>query len=212
MQSILSKAISKENIFDYIIKKIEDEVNTPCNSMLDIKNKNKNQIRGKLWEEFCYLYLLSEGYIVYYTYNLPNTISEKINLSNTRDIGIDLIAIMNDKYYAIQCKYRNSKSSYNKGKVNWKELSTFYAACNLTGPYSKKIIMTNCFGITYSKGVPKDINVKVIAKGSFTKMSSLDYAKLIPYRIIESISENNKLKNEINLEEIRKLRLIKYCK
>ena len=56
-------------------------------------------------------------------------------------MGIDIIGVKNDNYYAIQCKYRKRNNSTTI--INWKELSTFYALTSRTGPYYKTIVMTN---------------------------------------------------------------------
>ena len=59
-----------------------------------------------------------------------------------KDMGIDLIAEMGGTYAAVQCKYK--KPTGTKSSITWKALSTFYALCSRSGPYSKYIVMTNC--------------------------------------------------------------------
>lgn len=171
--NVIKKCISSPNIFDSIIKEFEDIAAPPLRSMTELREHNKKKILGDLWEQFCKLYLEFNGYTVYYIKSLPDNLSQQLNISNTRDVGIDLIAFKNSQYVAVQCKYR-------KTKVPWKELSTFYASCNLTGPYAQKFIMTSSTGITYNKGIPKDPFTKVIACGTFKRLNSMDFATMIP--------------------------------
>ena len=58
-------------------------------------------------------------------------------------MGIDLLGIDDeDRYYAIQAKYRKRPNSEKKISITWKQLSTFYALCLNSGPYHKHIIIT----------------------------------------------------------------------
>lgn len=59
-----------------------------------------------------------------------------------QDLGIDLIGVKNGDYHAIQVKYR--KKTGKKRILTWKQLSTFYALCLRTGPWSRYVVMTNC--------------------------------------------------------------------
>ncbi len=52
---------------------------------------------------------------------IPNKIKRDLKLPN-KDKGIDLLAIIDDEYYAIQSKFRQNKDSI----VSWADLSTFF--------------------------------------------------------------------------------------
>jgi len=78
---------------------------------------------------------------VWFLNDIPKDLKEKLHLGKV-DLGIDLIAEHEGKYYAIQAKYRK----YNQKKatvLGWKQLSTFYALADRTGPWEKQIVFTN---------------------------------------------------------------------
>ena len=198
---VINKCISSDNIFDRIIRHFEDLAVPSLHSMTELRKHNKKKILGDLWEHFCKLYLEFKGYTVYYIKSLPDTLSQQLNISNTRDIGIDLIAFNQSGYIAVQCKYR-------KTKVPWKELSTFYASCNLTGPYIHKFIMTSSSGITYNKGIPKDPLTKVIAYGTFKRLNSMDFASMVQSTNTVNPPITEFLENNVDLSTLREKRLM----
>ena len=157
---IIQNALSYDDVFDRIIQQFE---------MNDTTNK------GLLWEELCKRYLLADGFDqVWSLKDLPSDVRSHLNLG-TKDMGVDLIAKKDNKYSAVQCKYRKRHLKAKKvieipdkiqsinsihsigipkkviltlNRVSWKELSTFYALCTRTGPWDKMIVMTtaDCVG------------------------------------------------------------------
>jgi hypothetical protein len=102
--------------------------------------------KGDVFEVFCVLYLKAIGYEeAWLLQETPLTIIEHLGLKPKHDVGIDIIAVKNGQYYAVQSKYRTVPKDISRPHcVRWSELSTFYSLCNRTGPWCKHIVMTNC--------------------------------------------------------------------
>jgi predicted helicase len=98
-------------------------------------------------------------------------------------MGIDIVAKKDNKYYAIQCKYKKH-TSFKKNILTWKQLSTFYALCLRTGPWEKYIIVTNCEYTRHAgKKTVKDVSICLktlqgITKEQWTKMCELEGNKI----------------------------------
>ena len=100
------------------------------NNYQDLHNhlsKVSNKLKGDLFEEFCILVFKFHPYYknntkeTYLLKNIPLNILNQLNLPQN-DIGIDVIIVTNDnKYYAIQVKFRNNRNT----NINYDELSTF---------------------------------------------------------------------------------------
>jgi len=83
--------------------------------------------KGDLFEEFCvlifklhpfYKNITKEAYLLK---DVPITILDKLNLP-ANDIGIDVIVITNDdKYYAVQVKFRSNREI----NIDYNQLGTF---------------------------------------------------------------------------------------
>lgn len=227
------------NLFDEFICECQKWYEVPAHSFVEMRKRDNKKIRGDIFEEFCVLYL---KYIKLYNNvmllkEVPNELLEKLSIKR-RDMGIDIIVEHNNNYYAVQCKYKKNKTK-RKNIVSWKALSTFYALCLRSGPWTKYIIMTNC---DYAKHEgaksEKDLSLCLktfqnIDKDNWLKMCNLNGNKLnniiinneindFNGNILNKICEENKIheikktkKNtDINkkpsLEELRKLRLEKY--
>src|SRR5688572_25235278 len=83
------------------------------NEIYAITAKMGNKEKGNLFERFTYHLIkgeprLSNGLEKIWMYNdIPKNILLDLNLPS-RDKGIDLLALINGKYYAIQCKFRQN--------------------------------------------------------------------------------------------------------
>ena len=136
-------------------------------------------------------------------------------------MGIDLVAESSDNnYIAVQCKYKKH-TSFKQNILSWKSLSTFYALCLRTGPWSKYIVMTNCI-YTRHQGEKTSKDISICLK-SFQNISKDDWLKMcnkegyclnniedVNENIIQSLLEEKKDKDLKSKEEIRNLRLKYY--
>lgn len=164
--------------------------NKPIRSFADIKSNSSNtKVIGDLFENFCKLYfkniLNMEKVWIYH--EIPSEIKTLLNLSK-RDMGIDIICIKQNKYYAIQCKYR--KRNRPLTGITWKDLSTFYALTSRTGPYHQIIVMTNA---DYVKRLgKKQDNEFIIAYKKLQNLTLEDWVKMCQgYTSQSSISSFN---------------------
>lgn len=75
--------------------------------------------------------------------DIPIKIKKELNLPS-KDKGIDLLAIIDKKYYAIQCKYRQDSNS----KINWQDISTFYGlSFGMTDKIFSGYFVTNTYNL-----------------------------------------------------------------
>lgn len=113
----------------------------PSNSVRDLNLKRKRQ--GDLWEAFGCLLLSDRGYArVSMLCELSDCERARLGLGR-RDVGIDLVAFLeNGDPCAVQCKFRAAGRS-----VTWRELSTFHALCERTGPWVRRIVITNAASV-----------------------------------------------------------------
>ena len=174
----LAKSISKTNVemIDEFLNVCENYYNKPCHNIAELKQKN-TKLKGDIFEEFCYRYMkicygLKE---IWYFKNIPEDVRNKLNLGKN-DMGIDFVGIdFENKFYAIQAKYRKRKKNKKIG-VTWKQLSTFYALALKTGPYVKHIVFTNADYVRHvGKKTKKD---QTINYNKLKKISHFDWMKL----------------------------------
>ena len=133
-RTFVRSALTKDDHLTEFVKAVSQ---TPTNNVHDMKHKRKHI--GDTWEDFCADYLVT---IAEYTraIKLAEVSADQLELYGLkkRDVGIDMIAF--DKMgnpTAVQCKFRT------RGAVSWRELATFEALCNRTGPWKKHLVMTN---------------------------------------------------------------------
>ncbi len=192
---------SPENYFDEFIKECEIEFNKPAHTILELKQRDNKKIKGNKFEEFCVLYLKHIHGLtnVWLLANVPDDILEKLKMKRN-DMGIDIVAEYNGKYYAAQCKYK--KYENKKNVLTWKALSTFYALCLKTGPWEKYIVMTNCDYVRLAVKSDKD---QIICKRNMNNISKEGWLRLCNisdgYKIGDYIEEND---NKENNNEIKK--------
>ncbi len=202
LQKEMSRLIaSSDNSAIKIINICEDFYNKPVNNLQDMKNRNLKS-KGDIFEYFCQLYMQKCYKLkdVWLLKEVPENIRKELNLS-IQDFGIDLIGVdYNDRYYAIQAKYRKNKTN-KKICVTWKQLSTFYALCSRTGPFYKHIVFTTA---NYVRRIGKKDNKDItIGYGKLSKINHFDWINMSGEVEKEIINTKNKL----SLEELREKRL-----
>jgi predicted helicase len=220
LEEILYKVFLKSpnNLFDEFITECQKYYTSPAHSLHEIKKRDNKKIRGDIFEEFCILYLKHvKNYTnVWLLKEVPDHVIEKLNMVK-RDMGIDIIVEHNDEYYAVQCKYKTA-TTFKKNILSWTQLSTFYALCLRTGPWSKYIVMTNCVYTRHQGGkTEKDVSMCLktfqnITKDEWLRMCNksgniLDKQECFEEKIVK---KNKSLKP--TKEELRNLRLNFYNK
>lgn len=215
---------SPQNLFDQFILECQKWYEAPAHSFSEMRTRDNKKIRGDIFEAFSLLYLkYVKGYKkVWLLKDIPTDILEKLCMKK-RDMGIDLVIETHDNLFiAIQCKYKKH-NSFKQNILSWKSLSTFYALCLRTGPWSKYIIMTNCIYTRHQgKKTEKDISYCLktfenITKEEWLKMCEKNGEKLgsdeslveIP-DLTEKIKEGKNIKKTKEIipsqEDLRKLR------
>jgi predicted helicase len=175
---------SPNNLFDQFILECQKWYEEPAHNFSEMRTRNNKKIRGDIFEKFCYLYLkfVKEYKNVWLLEDVPADILEKLTMKR-RDMGIDIVVETDDLFIAVQCKYKKH-TSFKQNILSWKSLSTFYALCLRTGPWSKYIIMTNCIYTRHQgKKTEKDVSyclktLQNITKEEWLKMCQKDGVKL----------------------------------
>lgn len=207
----LTKSISQNTcMVEQLLKICNSYYEQPVYNLHDMKMRNK-KVKGDMFEYFCQLYLkhcygLKEVWLLN---DVPVEIRKLLNLKK-RDFGIDLIGIdENNKYYAIQSKFRK-RTKTKKISVTWKQLSTFFALCERTGPYEKYIVFTTA---DYVRRIgKKSIKDETINFNKLKKISHFDWMKMC------EITDNHRFDNlenkltKLTTEELRNKRLLFYSK
>jgi len=203
LQKEMSKLIaSSDNSADKILSICEHFYNKPANNMEELKNRNL-KVKGDIFEYFCQLYMKKCYKLkkVWLLNEVPDNIKKELNL-NKNDFGIDLVGIdYNDRYYAIQAKYRK-RNSDKKTSITWKQLSTFYALCARTGPFYKHIVFTTA---NYVRRIgKKDEKDVTIGFSKLSKINHFDWINMCDEVKIESVKNSPK---KLTLEALREKRL-----
>jgi predicted helicase len=173
LQDLLYKIYlrSPNNLFDEFILECQKLYESPAHSLEEIRNNNNKKIRGDIFEEFCVLYLkyVKSYKNVMLLKDVPDEILTKLTMKK-KDMGIDIVVEDNDNNYsAVQCKYKKHVST-KKNILSWKVLSTFYALCLRTGPWTKYIVMTNCVYIRHQgKKTKEDVSYVLKTFQNITK-------------------------------------------
>lgn len=147
MEKSILQSLKNENCFETFVHQL---ALLPTHNIRDVKQKT--QIVGNAWEDFCCKYLVDIlGWSAYNLKNIDQNMLSKYNLKK-RDVGIDIIAFdCKQNPIAIQCKFRKSFC-----KLSWRDVSTFDALAFRTGPWTKRIIMTTSKSIHREGVVEKD--------------------------------------------------------
>lgn len=191
---------SKDSIFDLLVKEILDWTDEPVHNLADLRFKKSKKSTGDLFERFVKLYLISTGRFshVWLLNEIPETVLVQLKLKR-QDLGIDLVAKVDEEYVAIQVKFRNPL----KSRIDWKSLSTFYALCARTGPWKRHIVATNLSSIR--RVGEKSYKDESICLGTFRKLNSIDFCQMLAVpsdKIIEQVPD---------VDRLRALRLVHFC-
>jgi len=208
---------SPVNLFDEFLLEVQKWYNVPAHSLTELRVRNNKKIRGDIFEEFCVLYLkFIKGYeIVWLLCDVPETVLETLKMKR-QDMGIDIVVKSGDEYYAVQCKYK-ARGNKTANVLSWTALSTFYAMCLRTGPWSKYIIMTNCDYTRHQGGkTSKDLSICLktfqnLEKNDWLKLCNLSGSTLGNFPSDVNLLAS-KPSEELTKEELRTLRLAYYGK
>lgn len=202
---------SNKNVFDTVESNIAEWYDSPCHDFGELKRRQNKKIRGDLFEEFCVSYLKVVGKYenAWLLQDVPEDILKKLNMV-VNDLGIDIVCEKNGQYSAVQVKYR--KKTGKKRILSWKLLSTFYALCLKTGPWSKYIVMTNC---DYIRGVGKKTSKdQSICLRSFQNISTEHWTKMCQFEGHSLNMDETKTQEDEktidNIEFVRQARLIRF--
>lgn len=206
-QIILNAIPGDEHVYDRIQQAIENYHQRPAHCIAEFK-QTSTKVKGDIFEEFCRLYLIHAMNCnpVYLLKDVPEDILRSMKL-NRRDYGIDILAHRDGQWFAVQCKWKARQAGVyipgtrlHSNVVNWKELSTFYALCARSGPWSGHVVMTSCPRVLrMGASNSKDIH---ITSSNFNQCS-----KDIWYSIYGQ--ENKVISNVIRptTEELRQIRI-----
>ncbi len=183
------------NVFHTLNDLFKTHFEKSSTSMVELRRKTTKE-KGLFFEVFCKMYLQMRGYDDVWLLNeVPKEIIKYLNME-TYDVGIDLVArfkIPNKQtnniedyfYVAVQSKYRKpTKDRFGREvhKLSWKELSTFLALVQRTGPtkygWKTKIVMTNADSVSW-RGKKKEYNVKTYAKKTFENIERIEWMKIV---------------------------------
>ena len=222
---------SPPNVFDEFIQECQSWYSQPAHTLQEMRMRDNKKVRGDIFEDFCALYLKEvKGYQeVWLLEDVPEDILNQLSLKR-RDMGIDIIVRHNEEWFAVQCKYKTPTGK--KTYITWSALSTFYAMCLRTGPWTKYIVMTNC-DYTRHQG-PKGDKDMSICLGTFQatnsdqwlKMCGIEGQVLVPNLVplvpkvvplVPKVGPSNEILElrqkptaQLSREEIRALRLAYY--
>ncbi|HEX4045152.1 MAG TPA: DEAD/DEAH box helicase family protein, partial [Gammaproteobacteria bacterium] len=137
-------------------------------------NQSQNNFAGKIFEEFCKYYYLTEPAVrheyknVWLFSEIPHIIKEKLNLGKI-DHGVDLILEGYDNTFsAIQCKFRNDQES----NISWTKdrLAHLFADGDKADYF---IVFTNASGLNKHSLTKKANQLKLITLVDLLNISSL---------------------------------------
>ena len=148
------------SLFDLFLTECQKWYDEPAHTFTEMRTRDNKKVRGDVFEEFCVKYLKHVRKLknVWLLKDVPDELLTKLSLKRP-DVGIDIVAESDGKYYAVQCKYKKHVS-HKKNVVTWKQLSTFYALVLRTGPWVQYIVMTNCDYCRHmGKKTAKDVSI-----------------------------------------------------
>ena len=148
------------SLFDLFLTECQKWYDEPAHTFTEMRTRDNKKVRGDVFENFCVKYLKHVRKLenVWLLKDVPEELLTKLSLKRP-DVGIDIIAEHEGKYYAVQCKYKKHVS-HKKNVVTWKQLSTFYALVLRTGPWAQYIVMTNCDYCRHmGKKTSKDVSI-----------------------------------------------------
>ena len=208
MEKLLHEILLRSplNLFDEFQTECQKWYEQPAHTFTEMRTRDNKKIRGDIFEDFTVLFLkhARDFQEVWRLGDVPEDVLDKLGLKGNQDMGIDIVAKKDGKYYAVQCKYKKH-TSFKKNILTWKQLSTFYALCLRTGPWEKYIVVTNCEYTRHAgKKTPKDVSICLktlqgITKEQWTRMCELEGNTLTATSAPKT------------LEELRAVRLAKFA-
>lgn len=205
LQDFLYKIYLKSpaNLFDEFLLGCQEWYERPAHSLLELKSRDNKKIKGDIFEEFSVLYLkYVKGFAnVWLLKDVPAELLTKLSMKR-QDMGIDLICeTPSGQFIAVQCKYKKA-TGFKQNVLSWRCLSTFYALCLRTGPWSKYIIMTNCVYTRHQgKKTAQDVSYCLKTLQNITKEEWLNMCQIHGSKLSE---ENTKI--SLTKEQLRDLR------
>ena len=208
MQTLLHTILlrSPANLFDEFTKECQKWYEQPAHTFTEMRTRDNKKIRGDIFEDFTVLFLkhARDFENVWRLPDVPEDVLDKLGLKR-QDMGIDILATKNDKYYAVQCKYKKHVSTKPKNILSWKQLSTFYALCLRTGPWEKFIVVTNCdYTRHQGKKTPKDVSICLKTLQNITKEQWTNMCE------IEGNTITVQKTHHPSIEELREMRLKRF--
>jgi len=214
---------SPSNLFDEFMLECQKWYDEPAHTFTEMRTRDNKKIRGDIFEEFCVLYLkFIKGHnSVWRLEDVPDTILEKLSMKR-KDMGIDIVIYDGNDVIAVQCKYK--KRGQAKSAVSWQALSTFYALCMRTGPWTKYVVMTNCDYVRHQgKKTSKDISYvlntfRTISGSDWIKMCELTGQKIVTDVVQNTITDVSTVQMTAEelakptKEQLRQLRMAYYTK
>ena len=177
----LVKRDDTTNIFDGLVSLMQSDWDTAPTNMQEMRASKNTKVKGDLFEHFCVLYFQHcykpRPTNVWLLRDIPDNILEHLSMSKA-DLGIDIILEYkgeNDdddlgnidpsenRYAAVQVKFRKQNRYKRYSGVGWKQLATFYGLVNKTGPYIKHIVITNASYVRHI-GKKTDLDYSICLK------------------------------------------------
>jgi hypothetical protein len=196
----ISKAFTgTDNIFDGLIALAQSNWDASPTTIQELRQSKNTKIKGDLFEHFAYLYFthcyLPKPKNVWLLYDIPKEVREKISLGKN-DVGIDLLLEFENGYSAVQVKFRKPNPYKPSAGIGWKQLSTFYALVNRTGPYLRHIVFTNGNYVRHiGKKEPKDQSI------CLRRLQKIDINQWREMADIKSYSLSGKIREDIKEEK-----------
>ena len=165
--------------------------------------------KGDVFERLCVAYMREVAHMheCWLLEEVPQEVREALALRKN-DFGIDIVCRdAQGNYHAVQAKFR-SRTGARKVFVPWRELSTFDALCQRSGPYSKYWVLTSADGIR--RVGRRSAHDKSVCAQSWAKLGTEFWtrcAKLEGTRLGSEEIDNHACTRALTMEELRAKRL-----
>ena len=117
MQKLLHTILlrSPTNLFDEFTKECQKWYEEPAHTFTEMRTRDNKKIRGDIFEDFTVLFLKHARNFenVWRLPDVPEEVLDRLGLKR-QDMGIDIVATKDGKYYAVQCKYKKHVSTKPK--------------------------------------------------------------------------------------------------
>jgi hypothetical protein len=197
------------SLFDLFLTECQKWYDQPAHTFTEMRVRDNKKVRGDVFEEFCVKYLKHVRKLkqVWLLKDVPDELLTTLSLKR-QDVGIDIVAESDGKYYAIQCKYKKHVS-HKKNVVTWKQLSTFYALVLRTGPWAQYIVMTNCDYCRHmGKKTAKDVSICLKTLQNITTAQWVEMCELSGQPVQPAARPATSLPTP---EQLRALRLARFA-